>query len=141
MAQRRISPSIGRNAVDQIVAARRTPLAASSDSSRVDSPQGSRELFGVDSSITATAVRYLLQELGERAPGRSVEVRVPPFGAVQCIEGTSHRRGTPPAVIEMDAETWVALCTGDVAWADAVREGKARASGERAELSGLLPLV
>jgi len=86
-------------------------------------------------------VRYLLQELADRAPGRSVEVRVPPFGAVQCIEGTSHRRGTPPAVIEMDAQTWIALGMGTMTWADAMTRGQARASGERADLSPWLPLI
>ena len=59
-----------------------------------------------------TAVRYTLEELGARAPGRSVEVRVPPFGAVQCLEGPRHTRGTPPNVVESDAETWLRLATG-----------------------------
>lgn len=88
----------------------------------------------------ATAVRYLLQELSDRAPGRSVEVRVPPFGAVQVIEGTTHRRGTPPAVVEMDATTWLALATGALAWVDACASGRVTASGERADLGDLLPL-
>ena len=91
-------------------------------------------------TITATAVRFTLQELAARAPGGSVEVRVPPFGAVQCIEGTSHRRGTPPAVIETDAATWLELATGTLAWADAVASGSVRASGERADLTPYLPL-
>lgn len=91
--------------------------------------------------MTATAVRYTLEELGERAPGRSVEVRVPPFGAVQCIEGTTHRRGTPPAVIETDASTWLALATGTLTWAEAVASGAVQASGERTDLNALLPLV
>lgn len=90
--------------------------------------------------IVATAVRYTLEELATRAPGRSVEVRVPPFGAVQCIAGTSHRRGTPPAVIETDAETWLSLATGALRWADAVASGQVLASGERADLGGYLPL-
>jgi len=94
-----------------------------------------------DRDAIATAVRYLLQELADRAPGRSVEVRVPPFGAAQCIEGTAHRRGTPPAVIEMDAATWIALGAGTVTWADAVTQGRVQASGERANLSHLLPLM
>ncbi len=94
-----------------------------------------------DATATATAVRFLLQELGDRAPGRSVEVRVPPFGAAQCMEGTSHRRGTPPAVIETDARTWISLCLGTVTWADAVAQGRVQASGERADLSLVVPLV
>ena len=89
----------------------------------------------------ATAVRYTLEELGQRAPGRSVEVRVPPFGAVQCIEGTVHRRGTPPNVVETDAQTWLALCTGAVGWRTAVAAGAVRESGIRADLSGVLPLA
>lgn len=87
-----------------------------------------------------TAVRYLLQLLAERAPGNSVEVRVPPFGAVQVVEGPRHTRGTPPNVIETDAATWIALATGEAAWSDAVAAGLVRASGTRAELTGLLPL-
>lgn len=88
----------------------------------------------------ATAVRYLLQLLVEKAPGNSVEVRVPPFGAVQVVEGPRHTRGTPPNVIETDAATWIALATGQAAWADAVTSGTVRASGVRANLDGLLPL-
>ena len=90
--------------------------------------------------VLATAVRFTLQQLEARAPGGSVEVRVPPFGAVQCIEGTSHRRGTPPAVIETDADTWLALATGAVRWADVVASGRVLASGERADLTSFLPL-
>ena len=89
---------------------------------------------------TATAVRYALEELAERAPGNSVEVRVPPFGVAQCIAGPRHTRGTPPNVVETDAVTWLALVTGDLAWADAVGAGKVAASGQRANLSDLLPL-
>ncbi|EWT06294.1 hypothetical protein N864_22800 [Intrasporangium chromatireducens Q5-1] len=96
--------------------------------------------FHGDRTTTATAVRYTLEELGEMAPGRTVEVRVPPFGAVQCIEGPVHRRGTPPNVIETDAATWLRLVTGDLEWADAVEAGAVRASGQRAHLEGLLPL-
>ncbi|MFV0375556.1 sterol carrier family protein [Microbacterium sp.] len=89
---------------------------------------------------TATAVRYLLQLLVEKAPGTSVEVRVPPFGAVQVVDGPRHTRGTPPNVIEMDAATWIAVATGGQPWADAVADGRVRASGTRADLSPLLPL-
>ncbi len=119
---RRIDPAIGRAAVERAAVLWEA----------ADAP---------DRETAATAVRYLLQELGDRAPGRSVEVRVPPFGAAQCIEGTSHRRGTPPAVIEMDAATWIALGTGDIAWADAVAQGRVQASGERADLSRVVPLM
>ncbi|BFM24772.1 hypothetical protein CHE218_18140 [Microbacterium sp. che218] len=89
---------------------------------------------------TATAVRYLLQLLVEKAPGNSVEMRVPPFGAVQVIEGPRHTRGTPPNVVETDAATWIAVATGQEHWADAVTAGRIVASGVRADISALLPL-
>jgi hypothetical protein len=88
----------------------------------------------------ATAVRYLLQLLLEKAPGHTVEVRVPPFGAVQVIEGPRHTRGTPPNVVETDARTWIALATGQRSWADAAAAGLIVASGVRADISDLLPL-
>lgn len=91
-------------------------------------------------SDRATAVRYLLQLLAEKAPGNSVEVRVPPFGAVQVIEGPRHTRGTPPNVVEMDADTWVSLATGGESWAEAAADGRISASGIRADISELLPL-
>lgn len=94
----------------------------------------------VPRQVLATAVRYALEELGARAPGRTVEVRVPPFGAVQCIEGPTHTRGTPPNVTETDADTWLALATGALTWAQADDEGLLRASGQRADLSAWLPL-
>ena len=87
------------------------------------------------------ATRYLLEELAARAPGRTVEVRVPPFGAVQCVEGPRHTRGTPPNVVETDAETWLGLATGRLAWVDAIATGAVRASGERADLSDFLPIT
>ena len=90
---------------------------------------------------TRLLVKHFLAVLAERAPGASVEVRVPPYAAVQAVAGVRHTRGTPPAVVELDAETWIALATGDVAWAEAERRGWVRASGERADLSPLLPLV
>ncbi|MGW9196920.1 sterol carrier family protein [Micromonospora chersina] len=86
------------------------------------------------------AVRTLLAVLAERAPGRSVEVRVPPYGAVQCVAGPRHTRGTPPNVVEMDPATWVALATGRLGWTEAVTEGRVRVSGIRADLSEHLPL-
>lgn len=87
------------------------------------------------------AVRYSLEELAERAPGRTVEVRVPPYGAVQCVQGPRHTRGTPPNVIEMDARTWLDLVTGAARWASALAGGTIHASGQRATLAGLLPMV
>ncbi|WP_345801127.1 sterol carrier family protein [Microbacterium sp. AZCO] len=88
----------------------------------------------------ATAVRYLLQLLAEKAPGNSVEVRVPPFGAVQAVEGPRHTRGTPPNVVETDPDTWIALATGAEQWRDAAAAGRISASGVRSDLSDLLPL-
>jgi hypothetical protein len=89
----------------------------------------------------ATAVRYLLEELAERAPGNSVEVRVPPFGVAQCVEGPRHTRGTPPNVVETDAETWLALATGARTWPEALASGKLSASGIRTDLGEYLPLA
>jgi hypothetical protein len=91
--------------------------------------------------VRRLAVRYTLQILTDRAPGQSVEVRIPPFAAVQAIPGPVHRRGTPSAVIEMDPATWLALATGALSWAQAKAAGRIRASGERADLSPWLPLV
>lgn len=91
-------------------------------------------------TVTATAVRYLLQLVEEKAPGKSVEVRVPPFGAVQVIQGPAHTRGTPPNVVETDAATWIALATGAEKWADAMAAGRISASGVRADISDLLPV-
>jgi Bacterial SCP ortholog len=117
MARARIADDIGEAAVR---------LAIGPEASRND---------------TATAVRYLLQVLAESAPGNTVEVRVPPFGAVQAIEGPRHTRGTPPNVIETDAPTWIALATGADTWAAALAAGRVAASGSRADLSEHLPIL
>lgn len=116
MARRRISPEKGRAAV-------------------LHWQDG-----GSDRSTLATAVRYLLEELAEVAPGNSVEVRVPPFGVTQCVEGPTHSRGTPPNVVELAPQTWLELATGATDWVDAVAEARVSASGTRADLSALLPL-
>ncbi|SES26755.1 sterol carrier family protein [Actinokineospora terrae] len=91
--------------------------------------------------VLAAAVRLSLRTLEQHAPGHSVEVRVPPFAAVQCVEGPRHTRGTPPNVIEMDPRTWLDLAVGRVSWDDAVTGGRVAASGARADLSALLPLL
>jgi hypothetical protein len=114
--RRRVSPADGRAA-----------LAAWAAGARGD-------------EVVATAVRFTLEELGARAPGGSVEVRVPPHGAVQCVEGTRHTRGTPPNVVEADAETWLRLATGEVSWDEAASTGGISASGARADLAPWLPL-
>ncbi|MDP3951026.1 sterol carrier family protein [Microbacterium sp.] len=118
---RKIDVSDGRAALD----AARIASAAGAKPARTD---------------LATAVRYLLQLLDEKAPGNSVEVRVPPFGAVQVVQGPRHTRGTPPNVIEMDAATWIDLATGAETWAEVVAAGRVQASGTRADLSDLMPL-
>ena len=97
-----------------------------------DQPQG---------SDLRLLTKHFLAVLDHRAPGHSVEVRVPPYAAVQVIPGVRHTRGTPPAVIETDAETWIALATGELAWADAVAAARVSASGERTDLSSYLPLT
>lgn len=89
----------------------------------------------------AAAVRLSLRTLEDLAPGRTVEVRVPPFAAVQCVAGPEHTRGTPPNVIETDPRTWLLLATGRADFAEAVDEGKVSASGSRADLTRWLPLA
>jgi hypothetical protein len=96
---------------------------------------------GASRDIRALAVRYTLQLLAEKASGNTVEVRVPPFGAVQCIAGPRHTRGTPPNVVETDAATWLALATGTLGWQDGIATGRIHASGQRADLAGELPLL
>lgn len=118
---RSISTADGRSALDAV----RSASVLGKDPARTD---------------LATAVRYLLQLLAEKAPGHSVEVRVPPFGAVQVVEGPRHTRGTPPNVVEMEPLTWIALATGEQEWADATAAGRISASGVRADVSDLLPL-
>ena len=93
-----------------------------------------------DRDSIALAVRYLLEVLASDFEGHTVEVRVPPWGAVQAIEGPRHTRGTPPNVIETDASTWIALATGSLTWGDAVAAARASASGQRADLRDVLPL-
>ena len=93
-----------------------------------------------DSTALATAVRFLLEQLATDSEGRTVEVRVPPFGAVQAVAGPRHTRGTPPNVVETDAETWIALATGSLSWNSAVASARVTASGPRADLRAALPL-
>jgi uncharacterized SCP-like protein len=93
-----------------------------------------------DRQVLRAAVKESLAAIAAAAPGHSVEVRIPPYGAVQCVSGPRHGRGTPPNVVEADARTWLALVAGTLAWDDAVRAGVLSASGTRsAEISQLLP--
>lgn len=93
-------------------------------------------------SVLGAAVRATTGALAGEMPGNSVELRVPPFAAVQCVEGPRHTRGTPPNVVETDPRTWLELATGRTSWAVAVSDGRVRASGTRAaEVAGGLPVV
>jgi Bacterial SCP ortholog len=94
-----------------------------------------------DRSVLRAAVKESLAVIASAAPGHSVEVRVPPYGAVQCVEGPRHGRGNPPNVVEADPRTWLALVVGQLTWAEAVRSGRLSASGTRTdEVARLLPL-
>lgn len=126
MAKRRIKPIDGLAAIDAI---RADPSLRVGDSA-------------MTAPVLATAVRFLLEDLAERIPGNSVEVRVPLFGAVQCVPGPDHRRGTPPNVVEMSAQTWLALALGETQPDSEVAAGRLLASGVRAlEFASVLPLV
>jgi hypothetical protein len=128
MARARIQDDLGRAAVGVVVKVGGDGLASG------EAPQ-------VDRTTLALAVRYTLQLLAEQAPGGSVEVRVPPHGAVQCVEGPRHTRGTPPNVVETDAATWLALATGRLDWEAARETGRVHASGQRADLTGAVPVI
>jgi uncharacterized SCP-like protein len=86
------------------------------------------------------AVIYTLDLMSSIAPGPSVELRVPPFGVVQCVPGPRHTRGTPPNVVETDARTWLLLAAGRLSWASAKQGGALRASGPRSDLASYLPI-
>lgn len=120
MPIRRIKPIEG-------IAAVRTVLADSSK--RVNSDDDFK-----------MAVRYLLEELSFLRPGRSVEVRVPPLGAVQCIDGLTHKRGTPPNTVELNSADWFALAVGEVSWESLVASGRILASGTRSDISDVFPI-
>lgn len=95
----------------------------------------------LDRDAASVAVRLLAEVLAAVAPGRAVELRIPPFAAVQAIEGPRHTRGTPGSVVETDAQTWLELATGRRAWSDEVAHGRVAASGERSDLSSYLPVL
>jgi hypothetical protein len=124
MARRRIKHDDGIAAINAVIQASKdsTPLAETD------------QLF-------ITAVRYLLEELAEVAPGNSVEVRVPPLGATQCIDGPRHTRGTPPNVVELPPRVWFDLALGTLSWESAVTEHLVSSSGVRASLAEVLPLT
>ncbi len=124
MARRRIKHGDGIDAINAVIQADKlsTPL--------------------LDSDVLfVIAVRYLLEELADVAPGNSVEVRVPPLGATQCIEGPRHTRGTPPNVVEMSPRIWFDLALGNKTWQEASEEHLVSSSGVRASLEEVLPLT
>ncbi|MFE6227587.1 sterol carrier family protein [Streptomyces sp. NPDC057854] len=94
-----------------------------------------------DRQALAACTRLLADALAAKAPGGSVEVRIPPYAVVQCVAGPRHTRGTPPNVVETDPLTWIRLATGRTDWAAERDAARVSASGERADLAGLLPLM
>jgi hypothetical protein len=96
---------------------------------------------GRDATDLRMLAAHLLAVLVERHPGGAVEVRVPPYAVAQCLAGTRHTRGTPPAVVETDAESWISLALGRLDWDEAVADGRVTASGERSDLGRVLPIV
>ena len=106
----------------------------------LSAPKVEQAFAALPRSVRATFVRFTLEELASLAPGNSVEVRVPPLGVTQCVAGPRHTRGTPPSVVEAPPLVWAALVLGACSWAQAVSAGALDASGERSDLSGLLPL-
>ena len=123
MARRRIKHDEGISAINAVIQADKVSPLSDTDPAFV------------------MAVRYLLEELAEVAPGNSVEVRVPPLGATQCIEGPRHTRGTPPNVVEMSPRVWFDLALGKIRWEDASAEHLVSSSGVRASLDEVLPLT
>jgi hypothetical protein len=97
--------------------------------------------YEADADDVRSAVKHFLAVLARRHPGKSVEVRVPPYAAVQCIEGARHTRGTPPAVVETRADVWLRLARGRLPFREAVELGDVHASGERSDLTDQLPLL
>jgi hypothetical protein len=95
----------------------------------------------LDKETLRTLVKYLLELLHEKVPGNSVEVRIPPFAAIQIIECTTHRRGTPPAVVEINPEIFIKISLGEISWKDTLTKGLIQASGQRTDLSEHFPLI
>jgi hypothetical protein len=82
-------------------------------------------------------VKTILAKISKIAPGHAVELRIPPYSAIQCVEGPKHTRGTPPNVVEMSAEVLFDIVGGKINWPDAISDGRISASGERSDLSAL----
>ena len=86
---------------------------------------------------TMSQVKEILAKISKIAPGHAVELRIPPYSAIQCVEGPKHTRGTPPNVVEMSAEVLFDISKGKINWASAISDGRISASGERSDLSAL----
>ena len=82
-------------------------------------------------------VKTILAKISKIAPGHAVELRIPPYSAIQCVEGPKHTRGTPPNVVEMSADVLFDIVGGKINWPDAISDGLISASGERSDLSAL----
>lgn len=95
----------------------------------------------LDKETLRTLIKYLLEILHKKVPGNSVEVRIPPFAAIQIIEGTTHRRGTPPAVVEINPEIFIKISLGEITWQNALTQGLIQASGQRTDLTEHFPLI
>ncbi|MEV0588563.1 sterol carrier family protein [Nonomuraea sp. NPDC050310] len=145
MPARKLDPEKLRSALDAQLVALDSPAYDGPAAALADALVGA-VMTAYDRGLTPErtalrfAVRHTLDRLAARSPGRTVEVRVPPFAAVQAIEGPRHTRGTPPNVIETDAHTWMELALGRLDWTEAMAKGAVSASGARADLSGHLPV-
>lgn len=136
-AGRLVQMRIGAMTLDDLMVTRTVELIVHTD----DLNRAAGVEIPMQRQALAACTRFLADTLAAKAPGASTEVRIPPYAVVQCIEGPRHTRGTPPNVVETDPLTWVRLATGRTEWGTAVREAKVAASGERADLSALLPVM
>ncbi|WP_314604218.1 sterol carrier family protein [Rothia mucilaginosa] len=138
--RRKTSEEAGMAAVREVRALFASFENSSAASAEPVSAEVTQAFAALPRSVRATFVRFTLEELATLAPGNSVEVRVPPLGVTQCVAGPRHTRGTPPSVVEARPLVWAALVLGACSWEQAVGAGALDASGERSDLSGLLPL-
>lgn len=134
---RLVAPRVGAMTLGDYLVTRTIELVVHTD----DLNRAAGIEIPIDRQALAACTRLLADTLAQKAPGASTEVRIPPYAVVQCVAGPRHTRGTPPNVVETDPLTWIRLATGRTDWATALDEAKVTASGERADLSGLLPLM
>ncbi|MFE3164477.1 sterol carrier family protein [Streptomyces sp. NPDC059224] len=135
---RLLATSAGAMSLDDYLVTRTVELVVHTDDLNAAIPGSA---IPCDRQALAACTRLLADALAVKAPGGSTEVRVPPYAVVQCVEGRRHTRGTPPNVVETDPLTWIRLATGRVGWREALADAKVSASGERADIGGLLPLM